>query len=568
MASRELYSSIAKPKKKITFGQQLGDAGKLLADTALSGIGASDIIKDDMYNTDWAQGASNVLSPLASVAGGIGLSALTAGLVGPKKFNKGGLRTFEGNTHEEGGIPLGNDEVEGSETMMPMDNQSDFIFSDRLYPIKSISSKGKITYGKKSFAQLSKQINKPLEIRPNDAYSKRTIDRKLGKLAQEQEALKQANVPQEFAMGGMRYDDGGWKTRRDANRSYREWSKNVFAPSLLQPQDYSNMGPENYMYSENTPQTISGKSPIQQVTIPINRQFPTFSGELSEEAYIDDIPFDTSRGNTLTSMPTLTARGVPPSGKKDYVSNIGMTPKGFTPETASTVGLQSKWNKSAAAVAATDNIDSNTNYKSNFLPTAIGYGVQALTNLPALLAKPETKNFSRVKFDDISLAEQRNEARRSRNLGLATARGIGAQSGDIGQTMNYLSGTNAAMNSQYGNLFNQSLMQEKQYNSELGMKEQLANSEIERYEEGINTQEADSIRNLKMQALSNLGGAAAMTGRDYMGMNNSDNMLNVLMGSNPDYTYEVLAKKGLLGQPGLKPVRRKVALGGKRGRTV
>jgi len=168
-----------------------------------------------------------------------------------------------------------------------------------------------------------------------------------------------------------------------------------------------------------------------------------------------------------------------------------------------------------------------------------------------MFMKPDEAKFSRVKFQDTNLAESRNEARRSRNLGLATSRGIAAQSGDTGQAMNYLSGTTAAMNSQYGNLFNQSLMQEKEMNAQTNMREQLANSEIERYEEGINTAEKDSIRNLKLQSISNMGTSAAMAGKDYMISQGADAQIDALRVSNPDYTYKIVNGK-------LVPVRIKL----------
>lgn len=460
MASRELYSSIGKPKKKYTFGQKLGDVGKLYADTMLSTLGASDVISDDAYKGEWAEKASGILSPIAGVAGQIGLAAATGGAgnaalsaakaVGPAIFAKGGLRTFEGNSHEEGGIPLGQDEVEGNETMVPMDSQSDFIFSDRLYPIKSISPKGKITFSKKSFAQLSKQINKPLELRPNDPYSKKTVDMKLGKLAEEQELLKQVNQANEFAMGGKRYFGGGGF----------DFKPKMFDP-LWRP---DSSGIDNYTFG---------------------KEF----NDIYNPLLID------SKVAPLTSIAPESDYGPP---EFDYGEEEEKIP-----------------------------------YKSNFLPAALGYAAQAATNLPAFFMKPDTVNLPRVKFDDISLAEQRNEARRSRNLGLASARGIGGN--DTGQMMNYLSGTTAGMNSVYGNQFNQSLMQEKQINAETNMREQLANSQIGMQEEQINTAEKDAIRNLKMQALSNIGTSAAMAGKGYIDMQQGDAQINAYGKANPYY---------------------------------
>lgn len=59
-----------------------------------------------------------------------------------------------------------------------------------------------------------------------------------------------------------------------------------------------------------------------------------------------------------------------------------------------------------------------------------------------------------------------------------------------------------------------------------------------------------------MNALQNLGTIAAGAGKDYMAMQESDNMINILRGANPDYTYDIVNGK-------LVPVRIK-AYGGKR----
>ena len=546
MASRELYSSIAKPKKKYTFGQKLGDVGKLSADTMLSTLGASDVISDDAYKGEWAKKTSGILSPIAGVAGQVALAAATGGTgnaalsaakaVGPEIFAKGGLRTFKGNTHEQGGIQLGQDEVEGGETMMPMDAQSDFIFSDRLSPIKSISPKGKIIYSKKTFAQKSKEINKPLEIRPNDPYAKKTADIKLKKLAQEQEILKSTTIKSpanHMAMGGMKYDGGGVKTS--------------VSPIVHQSKTGNNL--------------YGGVGESDVATLKSNN--PWYNWEGFDYSNPKDVlqfqqTFNRNAGQDLLTADSLLGTQTATAILRNDIGQTKLTPKGYN----NTPGL-----KLATSEQHSSMLDemfkkvpdaSQQPYKSNFLIPALGYTAQALTNIPGLLAKPETINSSRVKFKDINLAEQRNEARRSRNLGLATARGIGST--DAGQMMNYLSGTTAGLNSVYGNQFNQSLLQEEQANVETNMREQLANSEIERYDAQINAQEKDAARALRMNALQNLGTIAAGAGKDYMAMQESDNMINILRGSNPDFTYDIRDGK-------LVPIRNRVGEK-KRRRTV
>jgi len=514
MASRELISSVSKPKKKYTFGQKVGDAWLASVDTMLSPIpGLNQIIQDDMYANekmaDFQNKVSNIYSPIAGAALGVATGGTSSMLgvgqgtplanqqVGPPEFdynqlayggrrmkaNGGMLTKFEGPAHEQGGIQLGQDEVEGSETMFAMggENNSDFIFSDRIFVHKP-NKKGELKPTKQTFADRSKRISAKYKLRPNDPYGKKSEELELNKLASKQEALKEIMNPQPqgnmMAMGGKKYYGGG---------IYKDTDSPVFDQNQILLNDSSNflMG--------NIPSANREKLSTSM-----------FEPAVESESYVDDIPFNT--GDVVTGL------------------------------------------------------NKDNSYQSNFGIPALGYAAQALTNIPAMFMKPETKNFSRVKFDDISLAEQRNAARRARNLGLASARGIAAQSSDMGQAMNYLSGTTAGLNSAYGNQFNESLMQEKQMNLQSNMKEQLANSEIEMYEEDINTKETDAIRNLKMQALSNIGTSAAMAGKSYMDMEIENNKLGVLAKTNPYYTIDangnVIPKKAFGG------VRNKYATGG------
>ena len=375
----------------------------------------------------------------------IGEPSLFNRQVGPRYMAKGGLRTLEGNTHEQGGIKLGQDEAEGGETMFNLDNQSDFIFSDRI----------KVPYSKQTFAQKSKRISSKYKLRPNDPYGKKSEEMELNNLAALQEGVKGNDIE----------DDGMF------------WGGGIFNKSNI---DAINSG-ISYM---NYPDFNSAQPPTQGM-------------------YND---------NSVFKMTPLDVKKVDPTAGK----------------------IKSEKMELATYPDKSKNFEPS---KSNFTLPALGYIAQVLTNIPALTTKPDKINSSRVKFGKLSLAEKRNEARRARNLALAVARGVG--SNDIGQMMNYLSGTTAALNTAYGNQFNESLLQEQQSNLETNMREQLANSEIERYDEQINAQERDAARALRMNALQNIGTIAAMTGKDYLAMQQNDNYIAALAAANSDYGLNV-----------------------------
>ena len=72
----------------------------------------------------------------------------------------GDITQYQGNTHQQGGIPIGNNrEVEDGETKGIGDSK-DYIFSNKIMFDKS-----------KSYADKSKQIEKKYKLRENDSYA-------------------------------------------------------------------------------------------------------------------------------------------------------------------------------------------------------------------------------------------------------------------------------------------------------------------------------------------------------------------------------------------------------------
>lgn len=88
------------------------------------------------------------------------------------------LTEFKGPRHEEGGVPLqnSNTEVEGGETA-----KNGFVYSDRI----------KVPGTKKTFAQVSKEIERKYSQRENDPYDTKAKEEELAELAQIQEIIKQ-----------------------------------------------------------------------------------------------------------------------------------------------------------------------------------------------------------------------------------------------------------------------------------------------------------------------------------------------------------------------------------------
>ena len=113
-----------------------------------------------------------------------------------KKINSeykmgGNFTEYHGNTHENGGIPIGQSEVEGGET-----NNNGYIYSDTL------------KLGKKTFADMSKKINNKYSRRPDDKISMESKERELGNLAKIQESTGLTNNSRGmFFNGGFGIED-------------------------------------------------------------------------------------------------------------------------------------------------------------------------------------------------------------------------------------------------------------------------------------------------------------------------------------------------------------------------
>ena len=143
-----------------------------------------------------------------------------------KTFKMGGNFTeYHGNTHENGGIPIGQSEVEDGEA-----NNDGYIYSDTL------------KLGKKTFADISKKINNKYSRRPDDKISMESKERELGNLAKIQESTGLTNN----SRGMFQY--GG------------NWMKNI-NNLTNQANDFSNYRPNNY-----APNATSGplETPSQQ----------------------------------------------------------------------------------------------------------------------------------------------------------------------------------------------------------------------------------------------------------------------------------------------------------------
>jgi hypothetical protein len=211
--------------------------------------------------------------PIASMLGGKAVNFVQ------NQFKMGGnLTEYNGNKHENGGIPIGQAEVEGGET-----NHQGYIFSDTL------------KLGKNTFADISKKINNKYSKRPDDKISKESKERELGNLMKVQESTGLTNQ-------GNKMWSGGW-----ANRINRLGN---------QANDFSNYRPSNYAPTAitesptgfyTTEDRDSNKKAVGNIANTLVDE-PT-----NKEAIQEAIEDERSRVGLQTTSPTINKSSNPPS---------------------------------------------------------------------------------------------------------------------------------------------------------------------------------------------------------------------------------------------------------------
>lgn len=257
-----------------------------------------------------------------------------------------------------------------------------------------------------------------------------------------------------------------------------------------------------------------------------------------DEPYVDDIPFDTAliaskfnplqlkrSTNYFKGDNTLKYNSANPYGLKQ--TNLQFDPPKQTQE-------QLLKGKLDLGIPTTEpNVVSNEGYQPGYGVPAIGYGLQALTNLLMLLAKPDLVNYDRITPEKIDLSSQRSEARRNRNLAYATSQRNASMLGNRGSAY-----SNAAVSNifgDYGDVFNESILREQLQNADYRSKAKSANAEISMREKEANAMEKDAVRSAKYQALNNIGQTAAMAGNTYQQMSQMEDYLMSVAMANPDF---------------------------------
>jgi hypothetical protein len=451
----------------------------------------------------------------------------------PKQYNMGGnLTRYNGMKHEDGGIPISNtDEVEGGETSFQQGSQNPndpgtFIFSDSIL----------VPGTKKTFADESKKIDNRYKKRENDVWATNAKKMQLGKLAELQEQVKGTTEQQGMQMSpdGSVHKMGG---KMQSNMKANGTSRYNLSKKMMNIHDGGG-GITNFNSIASGVYNPNKKVPYAPYVQPL-----------------PNAPVVQPRTNIVATQPVVNN---PIISKTNDLSELGLTqgdiqidpykinkmnmlaPSVKTPATLD-MGLQT--NKVAGVNPVGDK-----GFNSDMIIPMAGYGLQALTNLPMLLAKPNKATYDRITPEKVDLTGQRLEAQGSRNKALSVAKRNASMLGSASAINSFNGAAISDIYGKYGDQINNSLMNEKNTNAGIVNDTRGKNAQIQMAEVEANQREADAVRSAKQQALFNIGQAGAAAGKAFGNAKQSDNMMKAI--STDDYSYDkstgnyILKRKG------------------------
>jgi hypothetical protein len=376
---------------------------------------------------------------------------------------------FNGNKHEEGGIPLGqNAEVEDGEVRV-----ADYIFSDSLKPQNSDHT----------FAELAKRINKKYGRRENDAPSNRAMNKELEQLMFLNEQERMAKEEQDAIQGQedfMKY--GGYLEMKNGGIFIKPENRGKFTRAAKE----RGMGVQEFANH-----VLAHKDKYSSTMV----KRANFAHNASRWKHADGGLME----NPEADFP------------RDAFGNILMhTPQPQPMDLTDVSGLQLRQENSASQVAP-----DSQNKKSDIFDPNAKFGAKELgyiaSNLPGMYnlmkgANPEETQFERFNPENVDLSGARELMNKQAALASAQNRtNIRNNATSSGQALANLAAGNASINSNLQDQILQSLLQEKMANANINNQAGQLNTNISIQENIANAQNramADSMIGL---GLSDIG---------------------------------------------------------------
>lgn len=427
----------------------------------------------------------------------------------------GQLTEYTGNDHSEGGIPLGdtNVEVEGNET-----RAKDYIYSDRI----------KTPWNKKiTFADESKRINSKYKGREEDPLAQKSLEIELNKLKDMQETVKQKMVEKagkimqqagmhqmpdgsqmmnsQMAYGGkMYYAQGGYGVP-----TFEE-----SAPFFTQ-EESKNYAPQEVVLTQYlTNQLNSGKINKAQFDEALAEMGQGSMGSVRQDdgsikSYWED-KYPQAFGNTGTEGQSSAANLV--KQNPDAGQGMGQKNTATSPDAGGT--------------------------SNNAFNDELTTGQKLMPYLPMLgqaatLIGGATKtDYSEMTPQYINLKNQRTAAEKQAAIArLTTNRNIRNTAGNSGRALSNMVTSGAAIQSNLGDQLGQSYMTEANTNAQIGNQANQFNTQIRNEEINANEMNKSRFQEQAIATLANVANTYSGVGRDQRAFA-SQNMYNNIAAQN------------------------------------
>ena len=457
----------------------------------------------------------------------------------PFMANGGDLTQYmNGGSHEEnpnGGIPVGQKAlVEEGET-----RNKDFIYSDRLKPKGS----------KKSFADLSKDIEKRYVGRERDAAANRAKQQALDTLAEEQESLKESqlskelvksvkNTAQQFAAGGFLNGDPNntmpgnfWAN----NTNYGDYTNSemrgpftVTAGEDLTPEQQALLDRAGTTHLDINKLPMASIPGPQAPGIPdlfnnikeedpflnepmsdfeVAKSAALFEPEFTEDPFtnaaisqeeIDQTIFDNrDKRQPITGINPMGGASTFQQPGKDMLSQLVQENLNAAPEPQEMFYPD----KTTGSQNAQDFLAEQQKYINR--GTALA-SIPDLFNLMQAAKGPDDVNLERFTPEKIDLEEQRRQARDQSRMAQNIARENTRGTMSSGQAFAGQLATDVAINSSLQDVIGQSFMSEEAQNTQIANQAGLTNTQIANQEYAMREQNKALVDSLVSQSIAGL----------------------------------------------------------------
>lgn len=423
-----------------------------------------------------------------------------------QNLEMGGEATeFNGNTHEEGGLPIGNVEVEDGEIRV-----GDYVFSDRL-----TNAEGK------TFAEAARKITKQYEEYQNDGPSMRTQDKMLKELKFENDQARLLKQKEEKEMEAAMQEDFmayGGMIKKDSKGKYQVDKSNrmeLMNAAKKRKMGYTKYIDSVYAYGGNLKEKLALGGPDDPYGLMSNL---TGTGNYADQlgAGTSLLPVDNSIAvdNPITvdfSTPTLPESINVMGDQTGLITNPPDSP--FAAATAFFQGQTPTLDNPNAGASADLTTSSQKQgfldkIKKNFNEEEQALLASQLPNLSQLLlaSKKGNTTFDRVNLDEVSLDNERRQVEasvdRARRVQRENVRGTASSAGDA---LAALSAGNAGLTQAEMDAKSSISERERNINTQVKNQESMTNVGISNQETIARQQDdamRDSVRQLALSGMS------------------------------------------------------------------